>query len=139
MRQLVRGVQAFLADWARELRLGQTDFQALVRVVASEGMTSAELRRILGITSGSMTELADRLEAAGLVTRVRPQEDRRSVVVKPTATGRRAVERALGPALGSVGDVVSRLASDDLAVIAAFLSEVYEAVDVSRPRARLSP
>jgi len=88
VRGVARAVLAALVYSAARAGLNQSDFYALVRVVAAEGLTGAEIRRILGVSSSSVTELADRLERAGMVARTRPQSDRRLVVLQPTARGR---------------------------------------------------
>ena len=124
VRGVGRAVQAALVSSAARAGLIQSDFQALVRVVVADGLTGAEIRRILGVTSSSVTELADRLESAGMVVRTRLQSDRRLVVLKPTARGRRAVERALGPTLAAITSVVDELGAQELAVVGGFLHEL---------------
>ncbi len=49
--------------------------------------------RILYSKSG-FTRVIDRMEAAGLVRRVRPPNDRRSILVLPTEKGTKTLERA---------------------------------------------
>jgi DNA-binding MarR family transcriptional regulator len=124
MRSLARSVQAAVADSAVQAGLRQGDFQALVRVVAADGLTGAEVRRILGVTSSSITELADRLEHAGMVKRTQRPTDRRVVVLKPTARGKRVIERALAPVLAAMAAVVRGLPEDELEVVGRFLDEV---------------
>ena len=124
VRGVARAVLAALVYSAARAGLSQSDFYALVRVVAAEGLTGAEIRRILGVRSSSVTELADRLESAGMIARTRPQSDRRLVVLQPTARGRRAVDRALGPALGAIAAAVDELAEEELAVVGRFLTEL---------------
>jgi DNA-binding MarR family transcriptional regulator len=124
VRGVARAVLAALVYSAARAGLNQSDFYALVRVVVAEGLTGAEIRRILGVSSSSVTELADRLESAGMIARTRPQSDRRLVVLKPTARGRRAVERALGPALAAIATAVDELGEQELAVIGPFLREL---------------
>lgn len=124
MRRIVRSVQALLADNAGQAGLNQSDFQALVRLVAADGLPGAELRRILGMTSSSITELADRLESAKMIARTRSPTDRRLVVLKPTARGRKAVERALGPVLGSMAAALDELTDEEYSVVSRFLDDV---------------
>jgi DNA-binding MarR family transcriptional regulator len=125
---VTRSVQAVLTHLAGQAGLNQSDFQALVRLVAADGMTGAELRRILGVTSSSITELADRLERDGMIARTRRRSDRRLVVFEPTSRGRDAVERALSPVLAAMGTVVGSLAEDDLVIVSRFLGEVEAAL-----------
>ena len=134
VRGVARAVLAALVFSAARAGLNQSDFYALVRVVVAEGLTGAEVRRILGVSSSSVTELADRLESAGMIARARPQSDRRLVILKPTARGRRAVDRALGPALAAIAGAVDELAEEELAVVGRFLTELEGRLSgVSRP------
>jgi DNA-binding MarR family transcriptional regulator len=128
MRRLTRSVRGVLADSAGDVGLSENDFQALIRVVATDGVTGAELSRMLGMTSSSMTELADRLQRGGMIARTRSEADRRVVVLRPTARGRRRVDRALGPLLAAIGAVLDSLEGDDLEAVARFLDEVEHAL-----------
>jgi DNA-binding MarR family transcriptional regulator len=129
MRAVTRSVQAVFADSAGQAGLSQSDFQALVRVVAADGLTGAAVRRILGVTSSSVSELADRLEQAGMIARTRRPSDRRVVVLRPTPRGRRAVERALAPVLTAMATVVGGLSDDELGVVSRFLDDVERALN----------
>lgn len=51
------------------------------------------LSRTLGVSLSAMTQLADRLERAGLVRRVAARSDRRVKQLRLTAEGRRTLER----------------------------------------------
>ena len=52
-----------------------------------EGTTSAELCRVIGTDTGSMTRMLDRLERKGLIRRERSVEDRRVVNLTITPAG----------------------------------------------------
>jgi DNA-binding MarR family transcriptional regulator len=54
----------------------------------------SELGQRLSLDSGTLTPLLKRLEAAGLVSRMRAVEDERRVHVHLTAAGRRLKQRA---------------------------------------------
>ncbi len=129
LRQLARAWLGLLADCARAVGLHQTDYLALIRIVAAEGIVPADLRRVLGISAGSMTDLADRLERRGLIRRVDRPQDRRSIELKPTAKGVRIAERTVGGVLRSVGEIVRGLEAHELSVVRRFLADV--AVSVS--------
>jgi DNA-binding MarR family transcriptional regulator len=125
IRRVTRSVQAVLAHLAAQAGLSQNDFQALVRLVAADGLTGAELRQILGVTSSSISELADRLERSGMIARSsRTPSDRRLVVLKPTTLGRQAVEGALTPVLAAMASVVAGLSQRELVAVGRFLGEV---------------
>ena len=79
--------------------LNRTSWDALAalrRVGAPYRRSPTELYRSLMRTSGGMTHLLDRLEAAGLVERVADPDDRRGLLVGLTRQGRALVAR-VGP------------------------------------------
>ena len=76
--------------------LGLTYPQYLVMLVLWEqdGLTVSELGGHLYLDSGTLTPLLKRLEAAGLIARLRAVEDERRVHLTLTAAGRRLKARA---------------------------------------------
>ncbi|RYF15873.1 MAG: MarR family transcriptional regulator [Comamonadaceae bacterium] len=76
--------------------LGLTYPQYLVMLVLWErdGLMVSELGQRLSLDSGTLTPLLKRLEAAGLVSRLRDVADERRVHVHLTAAGRRLKVRA---------------------------------------------
>jgi len=77
-------------------KLGLTYPQYLVLLVLWErdGLTVSELGERLSLDSGTLTPLLKRLEANGLVARIRDTADERRVHVSLTAAGRRLKARA---------------------------------------------
>jgi DNA-binding MarR family transcriptional regulator len=129
MRALTRSVQEFLAQRAKQMGLDASAFVALIRIADSQGLTGAELGAMLGLRSSSITELADRLETAGVIKRSPHPTDRRSVLLVSTARGRRLVERALGPLLGRVASQSASIDGDARQVIGDFLTGIGAALD----------
>src|SRR3954468_8204684 len=76
--------------------LGLTYPQYLVMLVLWEGdgLMVSELGQRLGLDSGTLTPLLKRLEAAGLVSRLRDAADQRQVRITPTAAGRALKQKA---------------------------------------------
>ncbi len=68
---------------------GMTGEQVLPLLALSQGMcnTGADLARLYDVDPGAVTRMLDRLEAKGLVERVRRADDRRVVEIVPTAAG----------------------------------------------------
>ncbi len=78
-----------------------TDLQCLGLLTLEGPMTPRELARRTGLTAGgAITGVIDRLEAAGLVHRVRDEIDRRRVLVTPNTE---AIMQRVGPVYGRVG------------------------------------
>jgi len=77
-----------------ELGLPLSDCEGLRVIAARETSRVNDLAEDLVITVGGASKLADRLERGGLVTRLANPDDRRSSVLKLTAAGVTARERA---------------------------------------------
>jgi DNA-binding MarR family transcriptional regulator len=88
-------------------------YDVLVHLEESpDGIRMNELAdRILYSKSG-FTRVVDRLEAAGLVRRVRPENDRRSILVVLTDQGRTTIETARRHHRDGIEQHFSRLLSD---------------------------
>jgi len=129
MAQLYGCMRATFAE--EGMSLGQ---MVLLRVLIHKGKaTPKELAQALSVTTGNITGLLDKLEAAGLVTRTRSGEDRRVVHVELTAKARqrfRKVHRAsvdmlseafegwTGPQITQLHDLLERLSSNQRRAVA---------------------
>ncbi|NRD27924.1 MarR family winged helix-turn-helix transcriptional regulator [Frigoribacterium sp. VKM Ac-2836] len=93
--QHLQSRMAFVNDrLAKRIGVGATDFLALVHLSVQGDTPPKKVGEALGLSSGAMTALADRLEAAGLVSRQQHPSDRRSFVLALTAEGASGVEGA---------------------------------------------
>jgi DNA-binding MarR family transcriptional regulator len=68
--------------------ISHDQFGILLMIASGMGSTAAELSREMACDTSSMTRMIDRLEAKGLVTRTRSEDDRRIVFIVITDTGR---------------------------------------------------
>lgn len=68
-------------------RISPTDMRALSFISLSDNPTPKAVAEHLGMTTGSLTTLADRLETAGLLERRAHPTDRRSVLLRLTPQG----------------------------------------------------
>lgn len=76
------------------LGLTYPQYLALLALWERDGLTVSELGDRLFLDSGTLTPLLKRLEAAGLVSRLRDTADERRVLIRLTADGRRLKARA---------------------------------------------
>lgn len=83
---LEKEFRAFAAE--RGLELGEFDvLTTLQRSGPPYELTAGAFRKAAMVTSGAITNRIDRMEAKGLVQRVRDTEDRRSVKIRLTELG----------------------------------------------------
>ena len=73
-------------------------YDVLVHLEESPGgLRMSELAHKVLFSKSGFTRVVDKMEAAGLVRRVRPENDRRSIFILQTPEGRAAMQRARPP------------------------------------------
>ena len=97
---------------------------ALRRAGRPYQLTPGALLKQTMVTSGTMTNRVDRLVHRGFVERFPDPSDRRGVLVRLTATGKVTVDGAFETLLDSERDLLSDLARDDRARLAALLKQL---------------
>lgn len=84
--EIVLGIEQALLDAGVDLNFSQ--FLALKRLGAEGPMAPGELARSLNYNPGALTRLLDKLEQRGYLQRVPDPDDRRSLRLELTASGR---------------------------------------------------
>ncbi len=122
---------------ARGLSWGQ--FAALRTLVVAGRGTTKDLARSMGVTTGNITGLVDKLELAGHVVRRRSRADRRVVVLEPTTKGRRLMEELRRAVVEEVGASFAAWSLRDLRTLERLLRRVIEAAPCDGRRAEVGP
>jgi DNA-binding MarR family transcriptional regulator len=115
------------AALARRARVSQTDLDALEHLEAAGSLTQRELGDRLSLTSGAVTMLADRLEAAGLVRRRPHPADRRYVVLELSANAMQRAPAGLGAYHVAIADLVAGITAEHAEIIGSFLGAAAQA------------
>jgi DNA-binding MarR family transcriptional regulator len=119
VRSVSLALQRLTLGWDRhreavadELGVGTTEIVALGFLHLDGPHTPTDIGNLLNLTSGSVTALLDRLEAAAFVARSHNPDDRRSVLATVTPAGRHAMQwyydrldKIVGDALDRVPDI----------------------------------
>jgi DNA-binding MarR family transcriptional regulator len=127
LREVTRAAAAVDHALTRALHLRPLDYAALGHVMSAvPPLGPAELGGRLGISSGSATELVDRLEHAGHVRRERHPGDRRRIGLHATESAVGEVLGALGPLVAGLTEVAEALTAAERSVVAAYLRDVAE-------------
>ncbi|MCW5634943.1 MAG: MarR family transcriptional regulator [Rubrivivax sp.] len=115
------------------LGLTYPQYLAMLVLWQDDGLTVSELGERLQLDSGTLTPLLKRLEAAGLVQRLRDAEDERRVRLRLTTAGRalKARARAVPEAIASA----SGCRLDELGALTARLHALRRQISASTPHA----
>ena len=92
MRQILNLATAEIDKALEPAGLTNAQWVPLIKLHMRQASTVAELARECKLDAGAMTRTLDRLEAKGLVERVRSSEDRRVVNLELTREGREAAK-----------------------------------------------
>jgi DNA-binding MarR family transcriptional regulator len=107
---------------ADRLGVNHTDLHCLNAIENAAGLTAGELATEVGLTSGAVTGVVDRLERAGFARRVPDPADRRRVKVEVTPEFYARAERIWGPLAAEwEATLASRFTAAELTRITEFL------------------
>jgi DNA-binding MarR family transcriptional regulator len=104
-RQLYKSIDRIDAKAAAIAGVSRNDLRCL-NMLAEGAARPSVIASELGLTTGSVTALLDRLEKANFAKRARDPEDRRGVTVHPTEH----LFKTLGPLYRSVASEIERIA-----------------------------
>jgi len=126
-----------MSSW---LDLPTTDANALGQVLwadsSGDPLSPARLGQRIGMTSGSVTVLVDRLEAAGLLARSREHSDRRRVTLRPTPAARERARAFLAESSAEIAAALQGSSTTDLATSTAFVRTMAAAASDATTRLR---
>ncbi len=124
LRVVVRLAGSHSARLERSTGIPGAQLWALHEVAQADGLSVGELAQRLRMHQTTVSNLLNRLDAAGLVRKGRSPQDQRIVQIHLTAAGRRGLRRAPGPARGLLPNVLDgmsvaqlRKVHDGLAVL----------------------
>ena len=121
----VRGWQAdqelFDSTVMERAGLNRTDWRCLDLLGTRGPMSAGQLADAVRLTTGAVTGVLDRLEAAGLVRRIRDTEDRRRVIVEVTDELNRLGAPVYGPLIADAAEAHSVFDADELELITRFI------------------
>ncbi len=128
VRDLVRAYQAF-ENYAgvhiRQMGLTAPQFDVLVTLGNTPGMTMNVLAQKTLVTKGTLTGIVDRLERKGLVRREVPPENRRCFKVVLTEAGEKLFEEIFPAHIAYLKERFQKLDPSELAQIQACLKKLH--------------
>ena len=107
---------------ARRLGLRPMDYNALSHIFGNAGeLSPRHVSTRLGISTGSASELLDRLERAGHIERHRSRDDRRRVTLMPTPLAVEHVLSQLAPLITALDELAAEYTPEQGEIITEYL------------------
>lgn len=113
---------------ADRLGLHPTDHKCADFLCRGGPLTAGEMAERSGLTTGAVTAVIDRLEAAGYVRREPDPADRRRVIVRPVPHRARQIGRLFEPLAAAMAELCDRYTDGELATILDFMTRSDEVV-----------
>jgi DNA-binding MarR family transcriptional regulator len=104
-----------------------------------DAVTPSVLGQALGLTTGSVTAMLDRLERLGYLRRSPDPSDRRKVAVSRTEEAERKVWELYGPVVASGEELMADYSAEQLRFLATFLRLARESHETQVARVRAMP
>jgi DNA-binding MarR family transcriptional regulator len=121
---------------AIRLGLSESDIEALELLIDTGAATAGRLAQVMGLTTGAVTRVIDRLEQAGYVRRIADPADRRRVIVE-VVPDRLADVRPLLDRVGAASATeIARYTDAQLELIGDFLSRMAELTNEEAAKVR---
>jgi len=116
-----RAVDAVDDATATALGVNRTDLRCLDLLLDAGALAPSRLSTELGLRTGSVTAMLDRLERLGYVTRSPDPADRRKVVIRATGAAREKAAALYGPLADDGGAILAGYSATELATVLDFL------------------
>ena len=111
------------------LERGEFDVIATLLRSGQARLTPTQLYGLMMVASGTLTHRLGKLEKAGLINRVKSEEDGRSLAVELTAKGRKVAEQAFREDMASEKALMAGLSKSDRAELARLLKALAAVVE----------
>ena len=137
---VLRATRAFVGLALRSLEVAGASitlpqYRMLATLSDDDGQNVRDLAARLGVDRSTATRMCNRLEAAGLITRVGHPADRRAVAISLTDEGRKVVAAVTRARRDNVAALLRSVRPDRRAQLVDLLDEFAELADGSPSRA----
>ncbi len=126
MWRISKHAEKHISDLHKQFGLTQGEFDVLATLRRSGepySLTPSELFNTMMLSSGAMTNRLDRLEEKGMILREHSTEDRRSVTVSLTETGRNLIDKALTAHVDTQANLLGTLSPEQQEQLALLLKD----------------
>lgn len=130
IERLLREVSAVVKQKGREIltrfRITPPQFTALLCLMEEGDLTIGELSQKMCLACSTMTDLIDRMERSGFVSRVRDDRDRRVVRIHMTERGETIIREVMQARREYLAEILAQFTFEEVKEIGRHLELLYE-------------
>ena len=126
-RALSTAIILFHSALSHTVGLGPTEEKVLDLLEKNPGIHVGDLARIAAMPKNSLSDLLDRLQVKGFVSRRPSPSDGRRVIVEPTDAGRREIGQHFAGLMGALGTIYAEYSTEQLVLLSDFQERVARA------------
>src|SRR5450830_1194193 len=119
--------------------IGGASLWAMAEIAENENLTVTGLANAMSVHQSTASNLIEKLETGGYVTRTRSIEDRRLVNLSLTEQGREVMVKAPPPYRGLLPDALMRLSPETLAELNRHLTELVSNMELKHDGSAFEP
>ncbi len=119
--------------------IGGASLWVLSEISCNDRLTVNGLAKAMAIHQSTASNLLEKLEKSGLITRNRSTEDKRVVYLELTSQGNEILKKAPLPHKGILPDALSKLSQDNLETLIRILAELTEKIDSKQESRAFEP
>lgn len=97
-------------------------FQLLLHVKRFKGAPVGQIGQRMGIACSSLTDMMDRLESAGYISRTRDKVDRRQLNVEISKKGSELIDYVISARVNYIGEIMEQLKGEEIECVKSSLS-----------------
>lgn len=139
LRVLFRAVQAHSKHVEKHCGLSSAKLWMLHELNSAPGIKVSKLAMALAIHPSTCSNMLDKLEEDGFVSRERSKTDQRAVHITLTEKGRDLLKDAPQPTQGELSGALEKLSVDDLILLETGLENLVQALNSKNESAALFP
>lgn len=138
-RVIFQSVNRHSHEVERKAGIGGAQLWALAEISVRPRITVTELAKAMSIHQSTASNLLEKLEGQGYITRNRSDEDRRVVLLNLTLRGEEVLSKAPLPYRGVLNDALLKLDASHLAVLQASLETLVTQLEFKQLKGAYEP
>ena len=130
IRRLMQAGELYTKELNKVYNVSSAQLNCLLTLRDSGPLSPSQIARNILVNSSTVTGIIDRLEAKGLVRRLRISKDRRVITIELTKNGKVLAENAPPPIQQKIVDGLNKLSKDEIDTMSATLIKLTNMLDV---------